>query len=940
MKTKLFKILTFVLLFVLTLSGCNNKKPSSSSSSSSGNIDYSGDVIVHYYRFSEDYKDWLCWIWPSGSDGGRFTFQTQKETVNNQKWAVISIDLDYKYTTLDWNGATNVTVDFTKRTEAKLGIIPRDTSGAKDMTTDRFIDLNQNGSDGKVHAYIIEGNADIYYSLDDVPKDKIKTASYATFSTVKVSTFVPLTGVKPSDFSFTCEDPNKTLTIDTGSNENYISGSGATLKLKTPIDETFLAISCRININNFGSKVIDATTLYSTQEFKDKFSYDGELGAITTPGSTTFRVWAPTAKSVTLNLYTFGNGDETPVKKVMNRIEKGVYEYVEPANLHGKYYTYDVTLGSTVNKDVVDPYAKSAGLNGLRGLVVDMTMSDVTPANWESVTTPTLENYNDAVIYELHTRDLTMSDTWNGTAANKGKFAGLIETGTTYQGNPTGFDYIKSLGVTHVQLLPIYDYKSVDESRLNDQSYINQQYGGVFNWGYDPQNYNAIEGSYSSDPSNGLVRVKELREVTAAYNKAGIGIIMDVVYNHMPNGADSSFDKIVPGYYFRKNSYSGAGTDTASERPMFRKFMIDSTEMWAKEYKLSGFRFDLMGLHDVTTMNQLAENLRTKVKDDIIILGEAWNMYNGSPESPLLNSSMASQAQLPNMKEIAAFNDGIRDGLKGNVFDTAATGFLQNPTAGNNNTVRWAIIATAKTDQITSSLVTGTGYTSQWHATNPGVSINYVEAHDNLTLHDKLVLSAPNKTEADYLGMQSLANSIILLSQGTPFMHAGVEMMRSKKMPANFTKNDKMVCVGTTNTCYSSDSYNASDKINAIDWSLVESNKVLVNRVKDLIEIRKTHPIFSSTSFGSGQDSLANRLRFITGGPNSIIAYTITKEPGTSESWSTALVIHNSSSTAYNFTLPTGSWKLAYNGTNKVNGTSLSSTYSVPAYGTIIAYID
>ncbi|HHU28438.1 TPA: type I pullulanase [bacterium] len=938
MKHKIFKSFVLAIILVLSLNtifGCwGGEKPSSSQDQSS--INYDGDLIIHYYRFNEDYDNFLVWMWPDGADGGRFYFQNGFEKINDQNWKVLAIKLDESYTSKDWNGVNDVSVDFSKRTSEKVGIITRDTNGNKDVSADRFIDLTKKSDDNKVHAYLIQGNEEIYYSKDEVPQDKLKSASFTSFNQIVIESFVPLSNVKPQDISLTCEDTSNKLEIDYSNSENRIAGVKAFLVLKNEIDTSYFATTCYATIANYGTKTIDYSSLFSTKQFNDSFYYDGELGAIVDATGTTFRIWSPVASSITLNIYTKGDGEEIPTKHNLERKDKGVFEIRLTGDYHGKYYTYDVSLGGKVNKDVVDPYAKSVGLNGQRGLVVDMTRPDVTPSNWSQVEAPITPKYNDAIIYELHTRDLTSHSTWNGTEANRGKFLGLIEEGTKYQGKPTGFDYIKSLGVTHVQLLPIYDFKSVDESRLNDNSYKNAEYGGIFNWGYDPQNYNAPEGSYSSNPKDGLVRIKELREVTKAFNESGIGIIMDVVYNHMPLASETSFEKIVPGYYFRKNSYSGAGHDTASERQMFRKFMVDSTKMWASDYKLSGFRFDLMGLHDYTTMNKIADTLR-EVKEDIIIYGEGWKMFNGTPESSLLPSQMAAQAQLPKMKEIGAFNDGIRDAIKGNVFDAKATGFVQNPALSNATTVKWGILATATSDQINRAYVTGTSFSGQWHDTNPGVSINYVEAHDNVTLADKWRLSAPNKSDSTYQDMQSLAFSIILLSQGTPFTHAGMEMMRTKKLPAGYTKNEKAVCVDNTNECYSGDSYNASDKINGIDWSFMITNERTINRFKDLIEIRKTHPIFRSENFGSGTEALSARLRFKET-PNNVIAYTIKKSASSNDTWNRVLVIHNASSSTYSFNLPSGNWKLAYDGDTKVNGTNISGTYNLNGYSTIIAY--
>ena len=460
MKRKLFKPIIYSLLLFFSLSiasSCGGGKDDSSTNTPTGSINYDGDLIIHYYRFNEDYDNWITWMWPDGGDGGRFTFQDGLEDFNNQKWKVISIDLDSKYTKKDWDGANDVEVDFSKTNNNRVGIITRDLSGNKDVAADRFIDLTRKSSDNKVHAYLIQGNEEIYYSKEAVPQDRLKNASFTTLSTILIQSFIPLSNVKPQDISLTCEDTSKKLEIDFTSNQNSISGVEARLKLKNPIDETYFALNCFATINNYGTKKIDVTPLYTTKEFNDSFYYDGDLGALIDASGTTFRIWSPVASKITLNIYTKGDGNETAIKHELEKKEKGVFEIRLNGDYHGKYYTYDINLGSKINKDVVDPYAKSVGLNGKRGLVVDMTRPDVTPSNWSHVEAPITEKYNDAIVYELHTRDLTMHETWNGSEANRGKYLGLIESGTTYQGRPTGFDYIKSLGVTHVQLLPIYD---------------------------------------------------------------------------------------------------------------------------------------------------------------------------------------------------------------------------------------------------------------------------------------------------------------------------------------------------------------------------------------------------------------------------------------------------------------------------------------------------
>ena len=376
--------------------------------------------------------------------------------------------------------------------------------------------------------------------------------------------------------------------------------------------------------NGLNTYVITYDGIYGSSAFEEAYGYDGDdLGAIAKENSTSFRLWAPIATKVTLNLYATGTpeaygGIDKPKETVsMIKSIKGTLQITFPSNLHGTYYTYSVTNGSTTN-EVVDPYAKSAGVNGLRGMVIDF--SKINPDDFtyntraNNISSPT-----DAIIYELHVRDLTSHSSWTGPEEYRGKFLGLTVEGTTYEGVTTGLDHIKELGVTHVQLLPIFDFGVIDEANPKKD----------FNWGYMPINFNIPEGSYSTDPYDGVSRVVELKQATTALNKNNIGVIMDVVYNHTGQSADSNFNLILPGYYYRMNddgsfsNGSGTGNETASERYMMRKFMVDSVTFWATEYNLSGFRFDLMGLHDTETMNEIVTALKA-IDENILIYGEPW----------------------------------------------------------------------------------------------------------------------------------------------------------------------------------------------------------------------------------------------------------------------------------------------------------------------------
>ncbi len=575
------------------------------------------------------------------------------------------------------------------------------------------------------------------------------------------------------------------------------------------VDEVMsLSGSYRIEIEGYGSKEVVPTDIFDSVAFAEKYHYDGDdLGAVINGESTTFKVWAPTASKVVLNL--FEEGDTVEAYKSVDMVlgEKGVWSYTENCG-HGTYYTYTVTT-SVGTQEAVDPYAKAAGVNGKRGMVVDLSLTD--PEGWEDAALDDpIENYSEAIIWEVHVRDF--SKKIEGSQY-KGKYLAFTERGLVNEhGNPVGVDYLVDLGITHVHLLPVYDYASVDETR-DDQ----------FNWGYDPQNYNVPEGSYSTDPYNGEVRIKEYKEMVKALHDAGIGVIMDMVYNHTYD-ANSSFNKIVPYYYYRytntgaNSSASGCGNDTASERYMFGKFMVDSTSYWVEEYKLDGLRFDLMGLHDLETMQEVESAVHT-VNPNAIIYGEGWTMGVTIDGSKQANQSNISEI-VPTgdaIGAIAVFNDAIRDGLKGSVFDAAAKGYINGSSKANVNKVQFGIKG-------------GVGVGIGWTVENSMV-INYMSAHDNNTLWDKLLLSNPDDTDDLRLRMNQLGASILMLSKGTPFWQAGEEMLRTKQGDEN--------------------SYMSSDEINNIDWSvLAEGTKQYetMSYYKGLIALRKSYDIFTSTT--------------------------------------------------------------------------------------------
>ena len=548
------------------------------------------------------------------------------------------------------------------------------------------------------------------------------------------------------------------------------------ITLAEPLD---LARTYTVEIDGFGEVSAVPTGLFDSAAFVAEYTYDGDdLGAVIHGDQTVFKVWAPTASAVLLNLFESGNGGEAYETLPMAQAGKGVWT-AEASCGHGTYYTYTVTT-AVGTQEAVDPYARTVGVNGDRGMVTDLAQTD--PEGFRSSSFDAgLKSYEDAVIWEVHVRDFSNR---LASSAYPGKYLAFTETGlTNAAGLPAGMDYLKHLGITHVHLQPVYDYATVDESSDAPQ----------FNWGYDPKNYNAPEGSYSTDPFHGEVRIREFKQMVQGLHDNGIGVVMDVVYNHTYS-LDSNLNRIVPYYYYRFGADgtaangSGCGNETASERVMCRKYIVDSVRYWAEEYKLDGFRFDLMALHDLETM-QAVEAAVHAVNPQALVYGEGWT----GGTSPLNDNFKASQANIKKVTasegavgSVAVFNDAIRDGLKGSVFDAKDTGYA-NGTASkmNANKVIFGLQGGLK------------GSAVSWGVKDSMV-INYTSSHDNNTLWDKLQISCPDASEEERLAMNRLCAAAVLLGRGTPFFLAGEEMLRTKDGDSN--------------------SYNSPDEVNNIDW--------------------------------------------------------------------------------------------------------------------------
>ncbi|MEE0725852.1 MAG: type I pullulanase, partial [Clostridium saudiense] len=563
-----------------------------------------------------------------------------------------------------------------------------------------------------------------------------------------------------------------------------------------------------------------STKLNFNNDFDKIYGYDGDLGAIYSKDKCKFILWAPTAENVQLALYGDNGYDFDCEAKEVYTMSKGINgTWIVEINgdFNGQFYNYLININGKIS-EVVDPYAKAVGVNGNRGMVIDLNTTN--PEGWEKDTKPELKSATDSIIYEAHVRDLSIDETSGISNEYKGKFKALTIWDSCIPGTTvkTVVNHIKDMGFTHIHLLPAFDFGSIDENKLEQPQ---------FNWGYDPKNYNVPEGSYSTNPYLGDVRIKEFKEMVKALHEAGIRVVMDVVYNHTYN-LDSCLNNAVPGYYYRQDEngeYSDAsacGNETASERYMFRRYMVDSVVYWAKEYHIDGFRFDLMGIHDIETMKLIREELN-KIDSSIIMYGEGWT---GGP-SPLKEELAALKKNTYKFDklQIAAFSDDCRDGVKGHVFYDEETGFV-NGKDGLEETIKFAVVASTHHKDIDKENIV---YSNEFWANEPYQTINYASAHDNYTLWDKLQISTPNCTEEELIAMNKLIAGIILTSQGISFVHAGEEMARTKE-----DEEGKLV----------ENSFESSDKVNKIYWDRKVKYKDLFEYYKGLISLRKEYKAF------------------------------------------------------------------------------------------------
>ncbi len=633
-----------------------------------------------------------------------------------------------------------------------------------------------------------------------------------------------------------------------------------------------VAASMIFPAGNLTCGFVSAQSRYDSR-FENYPVYSGDDLELTVDSSgTRFRLWSPKAQDVVVNLYDNGHtGVPYKTLPMTHDVSTGTWTASVPEKLYGKFYTFKVKHDGKWLSETPGVWAKAVGVNGKRAAIIDF--STTSPAGWHQDKGPEVRNFSDVIVYEMHHRDMSMHP--SSGIANKGKFLALTEKGTTSpEGEKTGIDHLKELGVTHVHILPSYDYNSVDETNLQNNTY---------NWGYDPQNYNAPEGSYSTNPSNPAARIREMKEMVKALHDAGIGVIMDVVYNHTAENDGSNFELTAPGYYHRHwddgrySDASGCGNETASDRRQMRDYIINSVKFWAKEYHIDGFRFDLMAIHDTETMNAVAAELK-KINPSIFVYGEGWT----AGDSPLAAERRALKENVSAMKDIAVFSDDLRDAVKGHYTDASDRGFATGKP-GLEETVKIGIVAATAHPQVDYSK----GNNSRFpYAESPEMIVNYVSCHDDLCLTDKLKKSMAGESEENMLNAAKLAQTIVFTSQGTPFMFAGEEVFRDKKGVHN--------------------SYKSPDSINAIDWSNKARYRDLFDYYRDLARLRKEHPAFRMTS----AEDIARHLVFdeidSSREPN-LISYSL-KDSANGDEWKEIKVVFNGASSSRVVNVKKGKW--------------------------------
>ncbi len=620
---------------------------------------------------------------------------------------------------------------------------------------------------------------------------------------------------------------------------------------------------------------------FSTYPFYDK----DDLGVFWSPEKTKIKIWAPTAKIVELRLYKDGQTGESFFKTNLQPSGNGTWQTILTGDYEGKYYTFRINDGEWLN-ETPDIYVRCVGVNGKRGQIYNPEKTN--PENWNNDKKLHLTSFTDSIIYETHIRDFSIAE--NSGIKNRGKFLGFTEEDTkTSNGISTGIAHLQELGVTHVHLLPVYDFFTVDEEQPFEK----------YNWGYDPQNFNAPEGSYATNPYDGTVRIREFKTLVQALHTAEIGVILDVVYNHTYFTKESAFNQTVPGYFYRQNedgtfsNASGCGNEFATERAMVRKYIIDSLKYWATEFHIDGFRFDLMGVYDLETMKSIRAEL-DKTTPGLFLYGEGW----AADRSPMPEQFRAVKNNINQLPNIAAFNDNFRDALKGNHGNKKSKGFVSGLELAEEP-VKYGIVGAINHPQINFDFIETLQHA--W-AAEPSQCINYISCHDNYTLFDKLKMSLPKATDIELRKMVKLTGALILTSQGVPFLHAGVDFCRSKGGNGN--------------------SYKSPDSVNQIDWHRKEQYHDVFEYFRKLIQLRKNHPAFRMTTSNLIQTNLNFCIPYEMG----VISYCLTGN-AVGDPFKTIIAIFNANKKEVSIPIQEGLFKIIAKG-NEMNEAGIGEPIS------------
>ncbi|MBQ9762507.1 MAG: type I pullulanase, partial [Oscillospiraceae bacterium] len=820
--------------------------PSDDTTENTGKI----DVVIHYYRSDDTYTNWDVWCWDNETSGSAsFT----ADPVNKGMMATYTV-----------NGATN----------SNLGFIIRKNDWSSQEFSDRYVDLTDVIS-GTVHYYV---NADTWAGSRVLGEDVVLAAkpSYAKYNyeagTVWVKSTLPYSSDWSTAFSILNADGNASgVTVKSAA----MDGNGYTLTLSRALTLTEAAtfkvkafgLTCSISYN--------AHDIFYTDKFASEYTYHGDdLGAVYSSTSTTFKVWAPTALNVHVKLFDSGNwGSGNELQYVqMKQGDSGIWYVTITGDLHGVYYNYNVTF-PTYTVEATDPYAKGCGANGDRGMIVDFDR--LNPTGWDNDVSPNQGmNYTDAIIYEMHIREMTIDSSSGVNEVWRGKYLGLTQAGTNYEGRATGLDHLKELGITHVQLMPVYDMNSVDEYHLTDWA----QYG----WGYDPKNFSCVEGSYATDPYNGATRITEFKQMVQTFHSNGINVVMDVVYNHTFDGGNFCGNKIVPNYYSRFygegnwSNGSGVGNDFATERVMARNMIVDSIMHWVEEYHIDGFRFDLAGLIDTVTINEIIRTVQAKYPY-VIFYGEGWAPGGTAVQ---YGYNLATQGNAWEVGSFGFFNDTIRNAIAGD----------------NGNSWGFATGAGDKFDALANCFRASNGW-----STSPSQTINYVSCHDNYCLTDKIILSRNGAFWDQMTRMNCLSSAMVMLSQGIPFLYSGDELLREKKdADGNRYHNG----------------YGTDDYVSKIRWSdLVD--KEYAQRTDDyyagLVAFRKNH---AALRCPGGSDAWGyTSVNYVN--DNTMLVY-VNGYPNYECSDGIVMVFNGSDTTQwvniYDYGVPYGSWQACIHG--------------------------